>query len=195
MHKLMCIVLSAVVIALCRAIRVVCLHDVSMIAIGVEGADQGGEEPSHHHVAPGLFLPHEPSQKKVLGEKPPDMLMSLNILAHLLAKQVLYDDSGNLYEQPCAAYDTVLGQDHRTTRAYHQHYQRMLALQEQHRMPLNPNRPETSVGISKRSRIARGLAKGYRYPNIKIPHGLGELQVYNYSTFIKIQCLFMAVHC
>jgi hypothetical protein len=39
LHKLMCIVLSAVVIALCRAIRVVCLHDVSMIAIGVEGAD------------------------------------------------------------------------------------------------------------------------------------------------------------
>jgi hypothetical protein len=61
MHKLMCIVLSAVVIALCRAIRVVCLHDVSMIAIRVE-ADQGEEEPSHHHVAPGMFLPHEPSQ-------------------------------------------------------------------------------------------------------------------------------------
>jgi hypothetical protein len=39
MHKLICIVLCAVVIALCRAIRVVCLHDVSMIAIGVEGAD------------------------------------------------------------------------------------------------------------------------------------------------------------
>jgi hypothetical protein len=39
MHKLMCIVLSAVVIALCRAIRVVCLHDVSMIVIDVEGAD------------------------------------------------------------------------------------------------------------------------------------------------------------
>jgi hypothetical protein len=40
LHKLMCIVLSAVVIALCRAIRVVCLHDVSMTVIGVEGADQ-----------------------------------------------------------------------------------------------------------------------------------------------------------
>jgi hypothetical protein len=61
LHKLMCIVLSAVVIALCRAIRMVCLHDVSMIAIGVEGADQGEEEPSHHHVAPGMSLPHEPS--------------------------------------------------------------------------------------------------------------------------------------
>jgi hypothetical protein len=62
LHKLMCIVLSAVMIALCRAIRVVCLHDVSMIAIGVEGTDQDEEEPSHHHVAPGMSLPHEPSQ-------------------------------------------------------------------------------------------------------------------------------------
>jgi hypothetical protein len=62
MHKLMCIVLSAVVIALCRAIRVVCLHDVSIIAIGVEGADQGEEEPSHHHVAPRMSLPQQPSQ-------------------------------------------------------------------------------------------------------------------------------------
>jgi hypothetical protein len=61
LHKLVSIVLSAVVIALCRAIRVVCLHDVYMIAIGVEGADQGEEEPSHHHVAPGMSLPHEPS--------------------------------------------------------------------------------------------------------------------------------------
>jgi hypothetical protein len=38
---------------------VVCLHDVSMVAIGVEGADQGEEEPSHHHVAPGMSLPHK----------------------------------------------------------------------------------------------------------------------------------------
>jgi hypothetical protein len=62
-HKLMCIVMSAVWIALCRAIRVVCLYDVSMIAIGVEGADQGEEEPSHHHVAPGMSLPQQPSQQ------------------------------------------------------------------------------------------------------------------------------------
>jgi hypothetical protein len=37
MHKLMCIVLSAIVIALSRAIRVVFLHNVSIIVIGVEG--------------------------------------------------------------------------------------------------------------------------------------------------------------
>jgi hypothetical protein len=43
-----------------RAIRVVCLHDVSIIAIGVEGANQGEEEPSHYHVAPGMSLPHKP---------------------------------------------------------------------------------------------------------------------------------------
>jgi hypothetical protein len=60
MHKLMCIVLSAVVTALCRVIRVVCLHNVSIIVIGVEGA-QGKEEPSHHYVAPRMSLPHEPS--------------------------------------------------------------------------------------------------------------------------------------
>jgi hypothetical protein len=59
MHKLMCIVLSAVVVALCRAIRVVCLHNVSMTVIGVEGADQGEKEPSHHHVAPRMSLPYE----------------------------------------------------------------------------------------------------------------------------------------
>jgi hypothetical protein len=62
----MCIVLSAVVIALYRAIRVVCLHDVSMIVLGVEGADQGEEEPSHHHVAPGMSLPYELSHRYAL---------------------------------------------------------------------------------------------------------------------------------
>jgi hypothetical protein len=65
----MCIVLSAVVIALCRAIRVVCLHDVSMIVIGVEGADQGKEEPSSHHVAPGMSLPQQPSQNDLNSRK------------------------------------------------------------------------------------------------------------------------------
>jgi hypothetical protein len=36
---------------------VVCLHDVSMMLIGVEGAHQEEEEPPHHHVAPGMSLP------------------------------------------------------------------------------------------------------------------------------------------
>jgi hypothetical protein len=49
----------AVVIALYRAIRVVCLHDVSIIVIGVEGAHQEEEEPSHHHVAPKMSLPYK----------------------------------------------------------------------------------------------------------------------------------------
>jgi hypothetical protein len=41
MHKLMCICsLSAAVIAFYQAIWIVCLHDVSMIRIGVEGAHQ-----------------------------------------------------------------------------------------------------------------------------------------------------------
>jgi hypothetical protein len=38
LHKLMCIVLSAVVIALCRAIRVICLHDVSLMYTCLESA-------------------------------------------------------------------------------------------------------------------------------------------------------------
>jgi hypothetical protein len=39
MHILIIIILSTIIIALYRAIRVVCLHNVSIIAIGVEGAD------------------------------------------------------------------------------------------------------------------------------------------------------------
>jgi hypothetical protein len=61
MHMLMFIVMSAAVIALYRAIRIVCLHDVSMIRIGVEGAHQEEEELYHHHMALGMFLPYEPS--------------------------------------------------------------------------------------------------------------------------------------
>ena len=53
-HKLMCIVVLSSVIAFYQAIWIVCLHDVSMIRIGVEGAHQEEEEPSHHHMAPGM---------------------------------------------------------------------------------------------------------------------------------------------
>jgi hypothetical protein len=65
LHKLKCMFYVAVVIALYRAIRVVCLHDVSMIVIGVEGAHQAEEKPSHHYVAPGMSLPHEPSHTRL----------------------------------------------------------------------------------------------------------------------------------
>ena len=41
----------AVVVALYRDITMICLHDVSMIAIGAAGAAQEQEEPSLHHVA------------------------------------------------------------------------------------------------------------------------------------------------
>jgi hypothetical protein len=60
----MCILLSvAVVIDLYRAIRVVCLHDVCMIVIGVEGADQGKEEPSHHLGRPYPINRHSSSRE------------------------------------------------------------------------------------------------------------------------------------
>jgi hypothetical protein len=92
----MCIVLSAVVIALCRAIRVVCLHDVSMIAIGVEGADQGEEEPSHHHVAPGMSLPHIPSQYTRLHNRLPvcavRRILKLQGPLHCLTCSKLYSE-------------------------------------------------------------------------------------------------------
>jgi hypothetical protein len=44
MYKLMCIILSAVVIAFCRAIRVVCLHDVSLMYTCLESAHGEREE-------------------------------------------------------------------------------------------------------------------------------------------------------
>jgi hypothetical protein len=62
MHMLMFIVLSTVAIAFNRAIRMVCLRNVSMTRIGVEGAHQEEGEPSHHQVAPEVSLPYEPSQ-------------------------------------------------------------------------------------------------------------------------------------
>jgi hypothetical protein len=39
MHKLIYIILSTIIIALYRAIRVVCLHNVSIIATGIESAN------------------------------------------------------------------------------------------------------------------------------------------------------------
>jgi hypothetical protein len=47
----------------------VCLHDVSMIRVGVEGALQEEEEPSHHHVVQRTSVSHEPSQHRPTEEK------------------------------------------------------------------------------------------------------------------------------
>jgi hypothetical protein len=71
MHMPMCIVLctAAAAIASYRAIMMVCLHDVSMTRIGIEDAHQEEEEPSHHHVAPEMSLPYEPSQRETWFEK------------------------------------------------------------------------------------------------------------------------------
>lgn len=55
-------------------------------------------------------------------------------LAFVLAKLLRYDDSSVLYEQACAAHDTVLGVDHPVTSACHQQYQQTLALREQIRI-------------------------------------------------------------
>jgi hypothetical protein len=63
MHMLMCIVLSTVAIAIYRAIWTVCLHEVSMNRIDVEGAHEEEEELSHHYVIHGISLPYKPSQQ------------------------------------------------------------------------------------------------------------------------------------
>jgi hypothetical protein len=53
-----------------KAISVVCLHDVTMIPVGVEGAHQEREEPSHHHVVHRTSLPHQPSQLEIAHLRP-----------------------------------------------------------------------------------------------------------------------------
>jgi hypothetical protein len=82
MHKLMSIVLSAVVIALCRAIRVVCLHDVSVMYTCLESAHERGRSARTTHVARVTSLPHEPSHIQVMYAPLPQSLISLVILAH-----------------------------------------------------------------------------------------------------------------
>jgi tetratricopeptide (TPR) repeat protein len=93
--------------------------------------------------------------KEVLGEKHPDTLMSMYNLAHVLAKQTHYPESGNLYEQACAAYDTVLGEGHPMTRACHEDYHQMLALQERARNSPRRGRPKSieDMRTSKRQRL------------------------------------------
>jgi hypothetical protein len=51
-------------------------------------------------------------------------------LAYLLASHHRYSESLVLYERACASYRTVLGNDHPTTRACHQHYSEALVLQK-----------------------------------------------------------------
>jgi hypothetical protein len=62
MYMLMRLVLS-VTMASYEATRIFCLHAVSLIEIGIEGAHQEEEQPSHHHVVQETSLPHEPSHK------------------------------------------------------------------------------------------------------------------------------------
>ncbi|KAF2787273.1 hypothetical protein K505DRAFT_225425, partial [Melanomma pulvis-pyrius CBS 109.77] len=56
-------------------------------------------------------------KEKVLGLEHPGTLTSMYCLAHLLANRHCYDESLLLYKRACAAYITVLGEEHPTTRA------------------------------------------------------------------------------
>jgi hypothetical protein len=69
-------------------------------------------------------------KEKVLGPEHPNTLTSMNNLAGVLDRQGKYESLA-LYERACAGYQAVLGKDHPTTRACHQHYAVALASQEQ----------------------------------------------------------------
>ncbi|OCK74993.1 hypothetical protein K432DRAFT_309508, partial [Lepidopterella palustris CBS 459.81] len=98
---------------------------------------------------------------KVLGAEHPDTLASVYCLAYLFGNRQRYDDSIVLYERACAGYSTVLGRDHPTTRACHEHYSHMLALQEQDGFARPPQISNNSVNMhtDKGSKLSRGLAK------------------------------------
>ena len=101
-------------------------------------------------------------REKVLGPEHPDTLTSVYCLAHLLANQRRHAESLALYERACAAYITVLGEDHPTTRSCRQHYSEMLASQEQDQFALSSAMPDggvVSIHTGKGSKLSRGLAK------------------------------------
>jgi hypothetical protein len=60
--------------------------------------------------------------EKMLGPEHPDTLASIYCLAHLLTQQRRYNEALALYGRACAGYQAVLGKNHPTTRACHQHY-------------------------------------------------------------------------
>jgi hypothetical protein len=69
--------------------------------------------------------------QEVVGHEHPDTLMSVSLLAAILASQYQYDESGLLYERACAGYDIALGQNHPTTHACRKAYSEMLASRAQ----------------------------------------------------------------
>jgi tetratricopeptide (TPR) repeat protein len=99
--------------------------------------------------------------EKVLGHQHPDTLTSVFCLAYLLAHRHRYNEALALYERACAGYQIVLGKDHPTTRACHEHYAKVFALEQQDQPSLSPRIADSSasVRIGKESKLLRGLAK------------------------------------
>ncbi|KAH8704321.1 kinesin light chain 1 [Phaeosphaeriaceae sp. PMI808] len=91
-------------------------------------------------------------REKVVGPEHPDTLTS-----HC------YSESLALYERACAAYHTVFGKDHPTTRACCQQYAtaKKHATEEQGRSARSTEIPDSGIRIhpGKASKLARGLAK------------------------------------
>lgn len=130
------------------------LTSIANIAAALNGQGEHVKAEKMHREALKL-------QQKVLGNKHPDTLSSMGYLAYTLASQLCYDESRYLFEQACAAYNTVLGENHPSTRACHEQYRQMLASQEQDRVSIHSERPQSNIGMpaSKRSIVSRGLAK------------------------------------
>lgn len=98
-------------------------------------------------------------REKVLGAEHLDTLTSVYCLAHLLVNRRRYDQAVVLYKRACARYSAVLGKDHPTTRSCGQHYSEMLASQEQNRLALPPEIPNSGVSMhtDEGSKLSRGL--------------------------------------
>jgi tetratricopeptide (TPR) repeat protein len=100
------------------------------------------------------------TSEKVLGREHPSTLTSVYCLAHLLAKQHMFEESLNLYRRACNGYSIVLGEHYLTTRACQQHYSEALKLQEQSPVVFSAAALDKSVSAPtcKVSMLSRGLA-------------------------------------
>jgi hypothetical protein len=100
-------------------------------------------------------------RREVLGPEHPDMLTSVYCLTHILSTTRRYNESLALYKRACAGYETVLGRDHSTTGACHEHYAKTLASAQQDQPSLSPKIADSSASMrkGKESKLLRRLAK------------------------------------
>ncbi|KAL5371985.1 hypothetical protein DPSP01_013848 [Paraphaeosphaeria sporulosa] len=103
------------------------------------------------------------TRQKVLGHEHLDTLMSVYLLAHLLASRCHYGESAVLYGKACAMYSSVLGENHPTTRTCRQrHFDTLVS--KQRSLVIFPQAMADNVHSSKVSRLSHGLVR-YVYRN------------------------------